>query len=84
MNPPPNPHAAEAAAAMREAIRQTLVNPPPPQRETVLLTWTRSDERTVSDDEIAAWYAVAKAINSASQLCDVLDAMQAATAAAEG
>lgn len=28
MNPPPNPHADKAAAAMRAAIRPLLVNPP--------------------------------------------------------
>lgn len=28
MNPPANPHAEEARAAMREAIRPLLVNPP--------------------------------------------------------
>lgn len=75
MNPPRNPNEQQARAAAREYIRPMLVNPPPAQRETVLLTWTRSDERTVSDSEIAAWYAVAKSISEAAR--DV----QAATAA---
>lgn len=78
MNPPPNPHAAEARAAMRQAIRPMLVNPP---QFEYYLTWP-ADQRAVccvagqwrrnEAGNIEAWY-------SAAQLREVLDVMQAAT-----
>lgn len=77
MNLPPNPHAAEADAAMRQAIRPMLVNPP---QFEYYLTWPAAQPavcciagqwRRNEAGDIEAWY-------SASQLCKVLAVMQAA------
>lgn len=55
MNVPPNPHAEEARAAMREAIRPLLANPPIDDDAAILAraaaTWPRMG-RYLSDAHI--------------------------------
>lgn len=80
MNPPPNPHAAESSAAIREYNAPLLANPPHIEYR---LTWPAAQHGVIciagqwqrnESGDIEAWY-------SAAQLRDILAAMQAAQAA---
>lgn len=68
ITPPPNPNADQARAAVCAYNAPLLANPPRESApEIVIAQWHRGDvERTFSERDVEAWWAMARAISAAA------------------